>query len=102
METNDLMTATDEPGTDPWRGDRTLDARGLACPLPVLKARKLMAGMTPGGLLLVEATDPMAAIDIPHLCQQDGHRLVRQERSGVGDAALLRFLIERGPEAVSV
>lgn len=81
---------------EPWRADRTLDARGLACPLPVLKARKLIAGMRVGERLLVEATDPMAAIDIPHLCQEDGHRLVRQERSGTGERALLCFLIERG------
>lgn len=93
------MTEPAEPGADAWRSDRTLDARGLACPLPVLKARKLMAGMAAGKRLLVEATDPMAAIDIPHLCQQDGHRLLRQDRNGAGDNALLRFLIERGPAA---
>lgn len=79
-----------------WKADRVLDARGLACPLPVLKARKWISGLAAGQWLLVEATDPMAAIDIPHLCQQDGHRLLRQERSGKGDRALLRFLIERG------
>jgi len=93
------MTELVDPGADAWRGDRTLDARGLACPLPVLKARKLMAGMAAGETLLVEATDPMAAIDVPHLCQQDGHRLVRQDRSGAGERVLLRFLIERGPVA---
>jgi tRNA 2-thiouridine synthesizing protein A len=90
------MTEPVEPGADVWRSDRTLDARGLACPLPVLKARKLMASLGAGKLLLVEATDPMAAIDIPHLCQEDGHRLIRQARSGDGDAVLLRFLIECG------
>ncbi|WP_018183368.1 sulfurtransferase TusA family protein [Kaistia granuli] len=88
-----------EDGADLWRADHVLDARGLACPLPVLKARKWITGMAAGQLLLVEATDPMAAIDIPHLCQQDGHRLVRQDRSGEGERALLRFLIERGAAA---
>lgn len=91
------MTETVERNADLWRNDRALDARGLACPLPVLKARKLIAGMRVGERLLVEATDPMAAIDIPHLCQEDGHRLVRQERNGTGERALLCFLIERGP-----
>lgn len=76
-----------------------LDARGIACPLPVLKARKILAGMTAGKRLLVEATDPMAAIDIPHLCQEDGHRLVRQERCEEGGRTVLRFLIERGATA---
>ncbi len=75
-----------------WAHDALLDARGLACPLPVLKARKRLAGLKPGGRLLVEATDPMAAIDIPHLCNQDGHRLAGQEVAG----GVYRFLIERG------
>jgi tRNA 2-thiouridine synthesizing protein A len=91
------MTETVERNAELWRNVRALDARGLACPLPVLKARKLIAGMRVGERLLVEATDPMAAIDLPHLCQEDGHRLVRQERSGASDRAVLRFLIERGP-----
>ena len=82
-----------------WRADRVLDARGVACPLPVLKARKLLAGMAAGTTLRIEATDPMAAIDIPHLCQQDGHRLLLQARRQEGDRAVLRFLIERGAGA---
>jgi tRNA 2-thiouridine synthesizing protein A len=74
-----------------WTADRILDACGLACPLPVLKARKVLAGMKPGERLLVEATDAMAAIDIPHLCRQDSHSLIRHEKG-----AVLRFLISRG------
>ena len=69
-----------------------LDARGLACPLPVLKARKALAALAPGEMLLIEATDPVAAIDIPHFCKESGHRLVSAE----ADSGLLRFLIERG------
>ncbi|BCP55290.1 hypothetical protein K32_39070 [Kaistia sp. 32K] len=91
-----------EDDADSWRADRTLDARGLACPLPVLKARKWLVTMSAGETLLVEATDPMAAIDIPHLCQQDCHRLVRQERSADPGRPLLRFLIERGATAQPV
>ena len=87
------------PDAVSWSADRTLDARGIACPLPVLKARKIIAGMAAGQTLLVEATDPMAAIDIPHLAQQDGHRLIRQERREEGGRLVLRFLIERGAEA---
>lgn len=78
--------------------DRHLDAIGLFCPLPVLKARKVLASMRPGERLLVEATDPMAAIDIPHLCSEGGHRLVERSRDGDGDGARLTFLIERGPD----
>lgn len=76
---------------------RELDAIGLDCPLPVLKARKMLAGMRPGELLLVLATDPMAAIDIPHLCRQDGHLLVERGEELEGALRILRFLLERGP-----
>lgn len=82
-------------GKESNTSDRTLDAIGLLCPLPVLRARKVLAGMRPGERLRVEATDPMAAIDIPHLCQQDGHTLIAKRT----DDGVLRFWIERGNEA---
>ncbi|WP_181701303.1 sulfurtransferase TusA family protein [Chthonobacter albigriseus] len=69
-----------------------LDVRGLLCPLPVLKARKAIGRLPLGGRLLVEATDPMAAIDVPHFCNENGHTLLATERDG----DLIRFLIERG------
>jgi tRNA 2-thiouridine synthesizing protein A len=75
-----------------WAADRTLDTSGLACPLPVLKARKALLGMAPGQRLIVIATDPMAAIDLPHFCNESGHRLIAQAQDGVA----LRFLVERG------
>ncbi|MCO5081436.1 MAG: sulfurtransferase TusA family protein [Rhizobiaceae bacterium] len=68
------------------------DLRGLNCPLPVLKARKRLAGMSAGSRLWVETTDPLAAIDIPNFVQEDGHRLVDSMRVEGGH----RFLIERG------
>jgi tRNA 2-thiouridine synthesizing protein A len=52
---------------------RDLDCEGLLCPLPVLRARKVLAGMAQGEVLLVRATDPMAAIDLPHFCAEAGH-----------------------------
>lgn len=70
----------------------TLDLRHLACPLPVLKTRKALRPLAPGARLLVEATDDMALIDIPHCCAQDGHRLIDKETIG----GIHRFLIERG------
>lgn len=70
----------------------TYDLRGLNCPLPVLRARKRLAGMAPGALLQVETTDPLAVIDIPALCAESGHRLVSSEALDDGH----RFLIERG------
>ena len=70
----------------------TLDTRGLACPLPVLKARKALLHMPAGERLELLATDPLAAIDIPNFCREAGHRLVDSDVSG----PLLRFIIERG------
>ncbi|MEQ1900394.1 MAG: sulfurtransferase TusA family protein [Devosia sp.] len=51
----------------------TLDARGLRCPLPVLKTEKRLAELRPGMSLIVLATDPIAKIDIPLFCTQNGH-----------------------------
>lgn len=69
------------------------DLRGLKCPLPALKARRRLAAMPPGGLVWIETTDPLSAIDIPALCNEDGHRLVEAVAAG----RVRRFLIERGP-----
>ena len=80
------------PTPEPWAADLTLDASGLQCPLPVLRARKALLGLRPGQLLLVAATDPMAAIDLPHFCAGSGHRLVASD----ADGGRHRFLIERG------
>jgi tRNA 2-thiouridine synthesizing protein A len=79
-----------------WERDRTLDAIGLACPLPVPKARKILAGMRAGERLLVAASDPMAAIDIPHLCVEDGHWLEKSARHPDPTGARLFFLVVVG------
>jgi len=52
---------------------RTIDARGLKCPLPVLKAEKALDAMVPGDILILVADDPVARIDIPLLCKKRGH-----------------------------
>jgi tRNA 2-thiouridine synthesizing protein A len=62
--------------------DHVLDLRGLKCPLPVLKARKAMRGLSAGDRLILECTDPMTAIDVPHFAGQEGHILEAQERNG--------------------
>ena len=53
-------------------GDFTLDLRDLRCPLPVLRTRKALRRLAPGAVLIVECTDPLAGIDIPHLVAQSG------------------------------
>lgn len=67
------------------------DLRGLKCPLPVLKARKKLSNMPSGSELVVETTDPLAGIDIPHFCREDGHALLSTERTDAGH----RFTIRR-------
>ncbi len=56
-----------------------LDVSGYQCPLPVLKAAKKLKTMAPGSVLRLIATDPAAAIDVPHFCTEQGHELVSQE-----------------------
>lgn len=53
-----------------------LDVIGLNCPLPVLRARQAVRRLNIGDTLIIKATDPLSAIDIPHFCQEDGHTLV--------------------------
>jgi tRNA 2-thiouridine synthesizing protein A len=50
-----------------------VDARGLKCPLPVLKMEKRLEALVAGSELIVLATDPIARIDIPLYCRQHGH-----------------------------
>lgn len=69
------------------------DLKGLKCPLPALRAKKRLAAMPPGSLLWLETTDPLATIDIPAFCTEEGHRLVEREKGPDGH----RFLVERGP-----
>ena len=73
-------------------GASVYDLKGLKCPLPVLKARKRLSTMPPGGRLWLETTDPLAVIDIPAFCADNGHRLVETEQMADGH----RFLVERG------
>jgi tRNA 2-thiouridine synthesizing protein A len=63
---------------------RQFDAKGMKCPLPVLKARRLLKEMAPGEQIEIEATDPGAPKDFVHFCETTGHKLVENtERDGV-------------------
>ncbi|MCR9222151.1 MAG: sulfurtransferase TusA family protein [Alphaproteobacteria bacterium] len=64
--------------------DHHLDATGLKCPLPVLKARKLVKGLAPGAVLRVEATDPGAPADFEAFCAAQNCALLEtSEADGV-------------------
>ena len=73
----------------PTDGPRLLDARGLKCPLPVLKMEKRLGQLPAGAELVALATDPMARIDIPLYCQQHGHACAVT----AGEDGVLRFTI---------
>ena len=65
------------------RSDETvLDLRGLRCPQPVLRAKKALRTILVGGTLVLECTDPLTVIDVPHFCNQTGHMLSVQTRDG--------------------
>ncbi|WP_306150996.1 sulfurtransferase TusA family protein [Roseovarius sp. MMSF_3281] len=60
-----------------------LDARGLLCPLPVLKLRKRMVPLAAGDCIEMLADDPAAVIDVPHFCAESGHEVIEM-REGDG------------------
>ncbi|HZV62080.1 MAG TPA: sulfurtransferase TusA family protein [Methylophilaceae bacterium] len=60
--------------------DKELDARGLRCPLPILRCKKGMAEIEGGQVLKVLATDPGAVKDFQSFCKQTGHELLSQEQ----------------------
>ncbi len=64
--------------------DHVLDARGLNCPLPVLKTRKALRDVPLGDLLTVLTTDPASTIDMRHFCNVSGQELIEStEADGV-------------------
>lgn len=70
-----------------------LDARGLKCPLPVLKMEKRLAQLPAGAGFIVLATDPMAKVDIPFHCRQNGH-----DCTVSAEGEVLRFAIVKGSQ----
>lgn len=72
--------------------DRIVDLRGLKCPLPALRTRKALRSLAAGTVIEVLTTDPLAVIDITHLCFEDGHVL----ESTTPDTTGHRFVIRKG------
>lgn len=71
--------------------DKTLDTKGLNCPLPILKAKKAIGEVPVNGTLEVLATDPGAVADFQAFCRQTKHELVEHSEA----AGVYRFLIRR-------
>lgn len=70
--------------------DHTLDAKGLNCPLPILKARKALKEVPAGGTLEILSTDPGSVADFEAFCRQTGNELLEQSI----DDKVYRFLIK--------
>jgi len=60
--------------------DRTLDAKGLLCPMPIVKLSKLVREMVPNEVVILEATDPGSIPDVTAWAKQTGNQLVAQEQ----------------------
>ena len=83
------MNATD---TD-IRADEILDARGLSCPMPMLKTKKALKNLQSGQILEVLGTDPGSKNDIPDFCKKGGNTLLEIEDVEEG---YTRYLIQKG------
>ena len=71
--------------------DTVLDAQGLSCPLPVLRARKAMRSLAPGDVLRLIATDPGAVHDVAAMCEATGDCLIGSEEAD----GILTFRIQK-------
>lgn len=71
--------------------DMVLDAKGMNCPLPILKTKKALQGLETGQMLEVLATDPGSVADFKAFCRQTGNELVESTQDG----DVYKFLIKR-------
>ena len=69
--------------------DDTLDLKGLKCPLPALLAKRRLSHAKPGATILVITDDPMAPIDVPFMCRNEGFEVLETLRDG--DEARMRL-----------
>lgn len=74
------------------KADALLDARGLSCPLPILKAKKALGALAPGAVLEVLATDPGSGADFEAFCRATGHGL---EGASSEAGGVFRFFIRK-------
>lgn len=70
--------------------DKTLDAKGLNCPLPILKAKKMLKEVPAGGTLEILATDPGSVADFDAFCRTTGNTMMEKG----ADGGVFRFVIK--------
>ena len=71
--------------------DEVLDAKGLSCPMPLLKTKKAMSKLSSGQVLEVQGTDPGSKNDLPGRCQKEGHEFLGTK----DEADFFRFFIKK-------
>jgi tRNA 2-thiouridine synthesizing protein A len=71
--------------------DQTLDAKGMNCPLPILKAKKALKDVPDGGTLEVLATDPGSVADFQAFCRKTGNELVEHDEND----GVYRFILRK-------
>ena len=86
-----IVNLKDRPHGERALTTTSLDATGLKCPLPVLRARKAMKTVAPGGILEVKATDPGAVADFKSFCETTGDELMEWRQ----DAEVFFFRIRK-------
>lgn len=74
------------------KADRTLDAKGLECPMPLLKAKKAMTALETGQVLEIIGTDEGSKIDLPGWCERVGHSYL----GVIEEADFFKFYIKKG------
>jgi len=77
-----------------YKVDQVLDAKGLLCPMPIVKAGKVMRGMEDGQVLKIIATDRGSIVDFPAWCEDTGNELLEWEEGAEG----LVFFIKKVEE----
>ena len=71
-----------KPAAQPPAQGAAVNMRGLKCPLPTLKTRKLLSKMAAGEVLVIECTDPLTMIDVPNLIRETGDKLESSGKKG--------------------
>jgi tRNA 2-thiouridine synthesizing protein A len=73
--------------------EKVLDLRGVRCPHVVLRAKTALRDVSVGGVLVLECTDPLVVIDVPHFVNQTGHKIAAQEHRG--DLYIFRIIKQK-------
>ncbi|HEO66372.1 MAG TPA: sulfurtransferase TusA family protein [Spirochaetes bacterium] len=78
----------------PLTADQVLDARGLNCPMPIIKAKKEMDKLSAGQVLEVKATDPGSAADFKGWSKQTGHSIEEENQITEDGKTVYQFFIK--------